>query len=236
MSFKDAIARVKQLLKKQPKKEENQTQKYKNMLQQLVDGGEWVHSTVTKGALPTLYIYVAPNANIDTVQGMYADLGIDMKKHVSHLDNKERTVLYISTPDFMKLNETQQGILKTPTEKSYKRAKEENQTQKYKNMLQQLVDGGEWVHSTVTKGALPTLYIYVAPNANIDTVQGMYADLGIDMKKHVSHLDNKERTVLYISTPDFMKLNETQQGILKTPTEKSYKRAINLSVRTGTTR
>ena len=119
MSFKAAITKVKQMFKKQPEKD--QTQIYKNILHQLVDKGEWVYSSITKSSLKTLYIYVAPGANIDTVQGIYADLGINMKKHVSHLDNKERTVLYISTQDFMKLNEAQQEILETPTEKNYKR-------------------------------------------------------------------------------------------------------------------
>lgn len=120
MSFKTAIEKIKEKLKKQPTKEEK-TQKYKNTLRQLVDGAEWVHSTATKSALPCLYIYAAPNANIDTLQGIYADLGIELKKHVSHLDNQERTVLYITTQDFMELDKQKQDILSAPTAKNYKR-------------------------------------------------------------------------------------------------------------------
>ena len=116
---------------------------------------------------------------------------------------------------------------------SQKKSAEKTELQKYENILHQLVDGAEWVHSTAVKGALRCLYIYAAPNTNIDTLKEIYGDLGIKLEKHVSHLDNKERTVLYISTPDFMKLNETQQKILSTPTEKGYKRKIEISVRHG---
>ena len=120
MSFKSAIKKVQGLFQKQSQKD-TEMQKYMKILNQLVDGGEWVYSTATKSALRSLYIYPAPSVNIDTLQDIYADLDIKLKKHVSHLDNKERTVLYISTPDFMKLTEEQQKILTTPTEPGYKR-------------------------------------------------------------------------------------------------------------------
>lgn len=119
MSFKSAIEKFKEKFIKNP--EINETEKRKNILNQLVTNAEWVHSTAVKGALPCLYIYIAPSANINTVQDIYADLGIEMKTHVTHLDNKERTVLYIYTTDFMKLNKQQQEILEAPTKPGYKR-------------------------------------------------------------------------------------------------------------------
>jgi len=120
MSFKTAIKKIQDMFKKQTSDEEKM-QKYENVLQQLVDRAEWVHSTATKSTLPCLYIYAAPSVNIDTLQETYADLGIKLEKHVSHLNNKKCTVLYISTQDFMKLDAKQQKILSLPTEKNYKR-------------------------------------------------------------------------------------------------------------------
>ena len=120
MSFKSAIEKIMGKITKEQKIDDN-IKKYKNILNQLIERAEWVHSTATKSSLPCLYIYVTPSANIDTIKEIYEDLNIKTKKHVSHLDNSERTVLYIETPEFMNLTKQQQEILEAPTKPSYKR-------------------------------------------------------------------------------------------------------------------
>ena len=110
MSFMDAIKKLKTKFQKPVSKSE-QEKKYKNVLSQLIDHADRVYSTAVKSPLPCLYIYPASNANIDLIQGMYADLGINLKKHTSHLDGKKVDVLYISTPDILSLSEHQQKFL-----------------------------------------------------------------------------------------------------------------------------
>ncbi len=100
-------------------------------------------------------------------------------------------------------------------------------------ILSELITGAEFVHSTATKSALRTLYIYLAEGANFDLVKDIYAEHGIQLKKHTSHLDNKKREVLYIGTEDIMNLTDEQQAFLNrtAPVDKNHKRTVHLSVK-----
>ena len=102
MSFKSAIAKIKSKLMKQPTIDE-QMAKYEKVLLELIDSSELINSSAEKGAT-CIYIYPAPGANIDTIQELYSDLGIKLKKHISHLGNRRRQVLYITLKDFMKMD------------------------------------------------------------------------------------------------------------------------------------
>ena len=95
-------------------------------------------------------------------------------------------------------------------------------------------------------------YIYVQPgemwpNKNIDFVQYIYASYGINLKKHISHLDGKETEVLYISSKSYIEdLNETQKQFLERTAPnipyfydmryrdpEAYKRALELQDQIG---
>lgn len=120
MSFKSAIEKLNGLLQKKSQKQKNNDE---YVLSELISGAEFVYSTATKSALRTLYIYLADGANFDLVKEIYAEHGIQLKKHTSHLDNKKRDVLYIGTEDIMNLTEEQQAFLNrtAPVDKNYKR-------------------------------------------------------------------------------------------------------------------
>jgi len=70
-----------------------------------------------------------------------------------------------------------------------------------------------------TKGA--AIYVYVKPgytgfSSNINFVKEVYSLNNIKLNKHVSHLDNKETEVLYISLRSYMEdLNDTQRQFFK---------------------
>lgn len=85
-----------------------------------------------------------------------------------------------------------------------------------------VVDCEKMKTSTAIKDPLGCKYIYVKSGmqddlvgvSNIDCVQIIYASHGINLKKHVSHLDGKTTEVLVIGNSDILKLNETQQNFL----------------------
>ncbi|MFQ6778338.1 MAG: hypothetical protein ACLRFI_03535 [Alphaproteobacteria bacterium] len=84
-----------------------------------------------------------------------------------------------------------------------------------------MIVNSEPVNSTVANGA-ECKYIYVKPGmydnlmkiSNIDFVREIYAINGINLKKHISHLDNKEEEVLYITAADILKLSDAQGRFL----------------------
>jgi hypothetical protein len=118
MSFMDAINKITTKFKK-PEPQSEQKTKYQNVLRQLIDHAEHVYSTAVKSALPVLYIYPVPDANIDLIKDMYADMGIILNKHISHLDGKETEVLYITAKDIFSLPSELQEFLEStaPTHK-----------------------------------------------------------------------------------------------------------------------
>ena len=67
-------------------------------------------------------------------------------------------------------------------------------------------------YSTSVKG--PCIYIHTKPGrdiyeiSNADFVQYIYAEYGINLKKHISHLDHKEKEVLYLSAKSYCALDE----------------------------
>lgn len=67
----------------------------------------------------------------------------------------------------------------------------------------------------------PCIYIYVKPghrsfSKNIDFVKEVYSLNNIKLNKHVSHLDNKETEVLYISAKSYVEdLNDKEKQFLK---------------------
>lgn len=80
----------------------------------------------------------------------------------------------------------------------------------------------EHVYSTAVKelgGSCKYIYVQpgeIWPNKNIDFVQYVYASYGINLKKHISHLNGKETEVLYISSQSYVEdLNKTQQQFLE---------------------
>ena len=92
-----------------------------------------------------------------------------------------------------------------------------------RDILRYLIIDSKMVHST----ALPekddlAQYIYVKPGmfedvmeiSNIDAVLAIYATYGINLKKHKSHMHNKEVDVLFISVSDIMTMNDTQRKFL----------------------
>ena len=118
--FKKATKKVEA---KKPVKKTSLMDKCADILSEFIDGAEVVNSTAANGGL-CLYIYVAPSANIEFVEGIYAEVGIKVKKHTSHLDGKKREVLYISFKDISeKLSPDQQKFLErtAPTSGDYNR-------------------------------------------------------------------------------------------------------------------
>jgi len=109
-------------------------------------------------------------------------------------------------------------------------------------ILRYLITYAERVHSTAAKGSL-VHYIYVQPGmfdniigiSNIDFVQQVYALNGINLKKHLSHLDDKETEVLFITAEDYLNLGEAQQKFLSVTAPLNYlasqdakERAVNI--------
>lgn len=106
--------------------------------------------------------------------------------------------------------------------------------QKYEKILHSLIEKVDVVYSTAVKSSLPCIYIYVAEGVNIDLVQNIYAEFGIQLNKHTSKLDNKTQEVLFISTEDYMKLNKKQMAFFdRTAPTSGYRRQIELSVKKG---
>ena len=107
---------------------------------------------------------------------------------------------------------------------NFKKAKQNTEKMAIdRDILRYLIIDSKLVHTT----ALPddddvAQYIYVKPGmfedvmdvSNIDTVVTIYAEHGIKLTKHKSHLMNKEVEVLFISASDIMKLNEAQRKFL----------------------
>lgn len=97
-------------------------------------------------------------------------------------------------------------------------------------ILRYLVVDADIVHSTAVRDALGCHYIYVKPGmadgisgvSNIDFVQTVYAQHGIMLKKHKSHLDGKEIEVLYMSVSDVIKLPKIQQWFLDKTAPRDY--------------
>ena len=62
-------------------------------------------------------------------------------------------------------------------------------------------------------------YIFVKPHTNelkkdpIDVVQAIYGMYGIETRKHITHLDNQEREILYVVQP-YDKLTDAQRKFL----------------------
>ncbi|MFQ6739702.1 MAG: hypothetical protein ACLRFJ_03500 [Alphaproteobacteria bacterium] len=91
-----------------------------------------------------------------------------------------------------------------------------------KCLLRYLVINAGNVRSTVSDDPLGCLYIYVKPGmyekiievSNIDFVQEIYAQNGIQLKKHISHMDGKETEVLFITITDLSKLTDLQQDFV----------------------
>ena len=90
-------------------------------------------------------------------------------------------------------------------------------------ILRYLVIDSKMVYTTaLPSNANNAQYIYVKPGlfdafagiSNIDFVKTIYAEHGIDLKKHKSHLDNKEVEVLFISFQDLLKLTYEQSEFL----------------------
>ena len=90
------------------------------------------------------------------------------------------------------------------------------------DLLRYLIIDSKNVKSTVTDDKWGCRYIYVKPGfydkilgvSNIDFVQEIYAQNGINLKKHISHLDNNETEVLFIAASDILKLTDMQQNFL----------------------
>ena len=86
------------------------------------------------------------------------------------------------------------------------------------NILRYLVINSENVNSTAVKDPLGCQYIFVKPGmmddlagvSNIDFVQAIYAENGINLKKH----NSKFGEVLYIAAADALKLNDTAKSFL----------------------
>jgi len=200
---------------------------YEEVLPQLIANMEFVNSTA-EGGKTCMYIYPHSNANPDFIKEAFADMGINLKKHVSHLDNKTQEVLYITVSDMNKLTQEQKNFFD-----KFKKNKFENATKTVENkktvketygeMLPQLIANAEFVNSTAEGGEM-CIYIYPHSNANLDFIKEAFADMGINLKKHVSHLDNKTQEVLYITVSNVNKLTQEQKKFFDNITQK----AINL--------
>ena len=87
------------------------------------------------------------------------------------------------------------------------------------NILRYLVTDSKIIDSPIIKGECQ--YVYVKPGktdneiSNIDFVQAIYAENGISLKKHTSVLDGKNVEVLYITSADISKLNDTAKSFLQ---------------------
>lgn len=88
--------------------------------------------------------------------------------------------------------------------------KEEKQIRIDEAVLRFLIIGADnYVSSTAIKERW-CYYIFIKPGmmnelmkvSNIDVVQTVYADHGINARKHVSHLDGKEQEVLFIPSSE----------------------------------
>jgi hypothetical protein len=99
----------------------------------------------------------------------------------------------------------------------------QNQTLVDERILRYLVIDSKMVYTTALPGnANSAQYIYVKPGmfdafagiSNIDFVKIIYAEHGINLKKHKSHLDGKEVEVLFISFQDSLKLTDEQGEFL----------------------
>lgn len=123
MSFKDAIKNIKNKMFKAKQIDNSEAEKkYEKILHSLIEKVDVVYSTAVKSSLPCIYIYVAEGVNIDLVQNIYAEFGIQLKKHVSKLDKKTQEVLFISTEDYMKLDKKQKAFFdRTAPTSDYRR-------------------------------------------------------------------------------------------------------------------
>ena len=88
-------------------------------------------------------------------------------------------------------------------------------------VLRYLITGAEnFVRSTAGGWCY---YIFVKPGmfdrmlrvSNIDIVQAVYTEHGINVKKHVSHLDGKEQEVLFMLSEEVIKLDEAKLTFLQ---------------------
>lgn len=110
---------------------------------------------------------------------------------------------------------------KTNNQKGFSMA--QNQTLVDERILRYLVIDSKMVYTTALPGnANSAQYIYVKPGmfdafagiSNIDFVKTIYEEHGIDLKKHKSHLGNKEVEVLFISFQDSLNLTKEQGEFL----------------------
>lgn len=91
-----------------------------------------------------------------------------------------------------------------------------------KNILRYLIVNAADVNSTAVNDKFGCRYIYVKPGmyeeemdvSNIDFVQEIYAQNGIQLKKHISHMYGKEVEVLFITITDLSKLTDLQQQFI----------------------
>lgn len=87
------------------------------------------------------------------------------------------------------------------------------------NLLRYLVTDSQITNSPVIK--CECQYIYVKPGkidneiSNIDFVQAVYAENGINLKKRTSMREGKTVEVLYIATSDILKLSNTAKSFLQ---------------------
>lgn len=91
------------------------------------------------------------------------------------------------------------------------------------DVLRYLVTGAEnFVSSTAIKERW-CYYIFVKPGmmedlmkvSNIDVVQAVYAEHGINTRKHISHLDGKEQEILYIPSSEVAEYDNDKLTFLR---------------------
>ena len=96
-------------------------------------------------------------------------------------------------------------------------------TQQDKRLLRYLITDADIVHSTAAPDPLGCHYIYVKPGwynsvtkiSNIDFAKFVYAENGINLKKHISKIDGKETEVLFIGITEEYNLPSASQEFLE---------------------
>jgi len=104
-------------------------------------------------------------------------------------------------------------------------------------ILRYLIINSAVVHSTASKDQMGCKYIYVKPGmydeimgvSNIDFVQTIYASHGINLRKHTSHLDDKEEIVLMIPGTEILNLSDIQGKFLVDTAPLNYKHSDRMA-------
>jgi len=95
--------------------------------------------------------------------------------------------------------------------------------QQDKRLLRYLITDADLVNSSAVKDPLGCHYIYVKPGwynsemklSNINFAQFVYAENGINLKKHISKLDGKETEVLLIGVSEEAQLPQSAKDFLE---------------------